>query len=101
MIVPGDDEYKYVEKRCRSRQWVSRREERGAYYTLFKELAIEDSDGIAEYMRMPHGKFNKLLNIIGPSVQKKDTVMRNSILVREQEGKNGSRCLKRFEDELQ
>ena len=30
-------------------------------------------------MRMPHGKFNELLNIIGPSVQKKDTVMRNLI----------------------
>lgn len=57
----------------------SRREERGAYYTIFKELAIEDSAGFAEYMRMPHGKFNELSNIIGPSVQKKDTVMRNAI----------------------
>ena len=42
--------------------------------TLFKELAIEDSGGFAQYMRIPHGKFNELLNIIGPSVQKKDTV---------------------------
>ena len=42
-------------------------------------MAIEDSGGFAEYMRMSHGKFNELLNIIGPSVQKKDTVMRNSI----------------------
>lgn len=57
----------------------SRREERGAYYTIFKELAIEDSGRFAEYMRMPHGKFSELLNIIGPSVQKKDTVMRNAI----------------------
>ena len=50
------------------------RRKRG-YYTIFKELAIKDSGGFAECMRMPHGKFNKLLNIIGPLVQKKDTVM--------------------------
>ena len=79
MMLLGDDEYEHVERRCWSRQWVLRREERGAYYTIFKEMAIEDSGGFAEYMRMPHGKFNELLNIIGPSVQKKDTVMRNSI----------------------
>ena len=48
-------------------------------FTIFKEVAIEDSGGFAEYMKMSHGKFNELLNIIGPSVQKKDTVMRNSI----------------------
>ena len=30
----------------------SRREQRGAYYTIFKELTIEDSGGFAEYMRM-------------------------------------------------
>ena len=33
MMLLGDDEYKHVERRCWSRQWVSRREERGAYYT--------------------------------------------------------------------
>ena len=43
MMLLGDDEYEHVERRCWSRQWVSRREERGAYYTIFKELAIEDS----------------------------------------------------------
>ena len=79
MMLLGDDEYKHIERRCWSRQWVSRREERGAYYTIFEEVAIEDSGGFAEYVRMSHGKFNELLNIIGPSVQKKDTVMRNSI----------------------
>ena len=78
-MLLGDDENKHVERRCWSLQWVSRREERGAYCTIFKELAIEDSGGCAECMRKPHGKFNELLNIIGPSVQKKDTVMRKSI----------------------
>ena len=47
---------------------------------LFKELAIEDSGGFAEYMRMSHHKSKQPLKIrIGPSVQKKDTPMRNLI----------------------
>lgn len=58
---------------------MSRKEERGAYYTILKELAIEDSAGFAEYMTIPHRKFNGLLKIIGPLVQKKDTPMQNSI----------------------
>ena len=57
MMLLGDVECKHVERRCWSRQWVSRREERRACHTVFKELAIEDSGGFAEYMRMPHCKF--------------------------------------------
>ena len=56
-----------------------RRQEKGAYSTIFKELAIEDTSGFTEYMRMPHPKFNELLSIISPYIQKKDTVMRMSI----------------------
>ena len=40
---------------------------------------MEDSGGFGEYMRMSRIKFNELSSIIGPSVRKKDTVMRNSI----------------------
>lgn len=61
------------------RQWLSRRQERGAYNTIFRELALEDSSGFADYMRMPHCKFVELLSIIGPSIQKTDTPMRMSI----------------------
>ena len=48
MMLLGDDEYKHVERRCWSRQSVSRREERGAYYTIFKELAMEDSAQVVD-----------------------------------------------------
>ena len=75
-MLLDDEEYKHVERRCWTRQWMSRREERGAYYTIFKELAIKDSSGFAEYMRMPHNEFNKLLKIIGPSVH---TILQDSI----------------------
>ena len=36
-------EKKHVERRCWTQQWVSEREEHGAYYTIFKELAAENS----------------------------------------------------------
>lgn len=42
-----------------------RREERGVYYIIFKELVIEDFCGFVEYLRMFYGKFIELLNIIG------------------------------------
>jgi len=29
---------------------LQRREEKGAYYTLFKELAVEDTPGFAEFL---------------------------------------------------
>ena len=35
MMLLYDEEYKHVERRYFTRQWVSRREERGAYYTIF------------------------------------------------------------------
>ena len=37
-------------------------------FSLTRLFDSEDSGGFAEYMRMPHRKFNELLNIIGPSV---------------------------------
>ena len=54
VMLLDDEEYKHVERRCFTQQWVSRREERGAYYAIFKELAIEDSGGFAECMGMAH-----------------------------------------------
>ena len=80
MMTLDNEEYvEHVERKYWIRQWVARRHERGAYNTIFRELALEDSSGFGDYMRMPHCKFIELLNIIGPSIQKKDTPMRMSI----------------------
>ena len=35
MVLLDGKENKHVERRCWTRQWVSRREERGTYYTIF------------------------------------------------------------------
>ena len=79
MMLDKEEYVEHVERKYWIRQWVARRQERGAYNTIFRELALEDSSGFADYMRMPHCKFIELLNIIGPSIQKKDTPMRMSI----------------------
>ena len=39
----------------------------------FQELTLKDSGRFADYMRRPNYKFIELLNMIGPSIQKKDT----------------------------
>lgn len=35
-----------------------RGEKRGACHTIFRELAIKDTLGFSEYMRMPHEKMS-------------------------------------------
>lgn len=67
------------ERRMWARQWLLRREERGAFHTLFQELAVEDTVGFNEYMRMPYPKFVTLADLIGPYIKKQDTSMRISI----------------------
>ena len=46
---------------------------------LFQELAIEDTPGFSEYMRMPYPKLVALAELIGPYIKKQDTIMRMSI----------------------
>lgn len=62
-----------------AREWIKRRKELGAYHTLFRELAAEDTLGFGEYMRMPHAKFLALVEVVGPLLTKEETHMRTSI----------------------
>ena len=41
-----------------TRSWIRRREERGAYHQLIRELAVEDAPAFARYFRMDKEKFN-------------------------------------------
>ena len=36
---------------------TQRRQVEGAFYDIFPELSVVDSDGFCKYMRMPHAKF--------------------------------------------
>jgi hypothetical protein len=79
MQLVDDDTPIAVERRVWTRDWILRREERGAYHTICKELTVEDTLCFSEYMRMPHEKFVALVQAIGPLLTKQETHMRKSI----------------------
>ena len=63
MMMLADDSSvsKQVARKSWARLWLLRRQEKGAFYTIFRELSVEDSDGFCEYMRTPYAKF-ELIN---------------------------------------
>ena len=79
MQLLDDDLPATIERRVWTREWIKRKEELGAYHTLFRELAAEDTLGFGEYMRMPHAKFLALVEVVGPLLTKQETHMRTSI----------------------
>ena len=79
MMLLDDEAPMMLERQVWCRQWLLRRTERGAYHTIFKELAVEDTPGFAEYMRMPHTKFVALVEAVAPFIKKQETCMRESI----------------------
>ena len=83
MQLLDEDSPATIERRVWTREWIKRREEFGAYYTLFRELAAEDTLGFGEYMRMPHAKFLALVEAVGPLLTKQETHMRTSIVPNE------------------
>ena len=62
-----------------TRSWIRRREERGAYHQLIRELAVEDTPAFARYFRMDKEKFNDLVGRISIHIQRQDTIMRAAI----------------------
>lgn len=61
------------------RDWVSRRDDRGCYLNLVKELEFEDGDSFKNFMRMSSEDFYYLLSLVSPLIQKEDTCMRKAI----------------------
>ena len=62
-----------------TRSWIRRREERGAYHQLIRELAVEDAHAFPRYFRMDKEKFNDLVGRISIHIQRQDTIMRAAI----------------------
>ena len=54
-----------------------------AFYPIFRELSVEDSDGFCEYMRMPYAKFSQLADMLSESIRKQDAPMGMGISPRE------------------
>lgn len=61
------------------KHWVGRRDEKGCYLNLLKELEIEDSCAYRNFMRMSKNDFDYLLNLVAPYITKQDTDMRKAI----------------------
>ena len=62
-----------------ARKWLRRRRQRSIYSNLVQELREEDPDEYLKYLRMTTTTFNILLEKVRPYIEKKNTVMRNSI----------------------
>lgn len=54
------------------RDWISRREERGIYHQLIKELEVGDSVAYKEFFRMAKQQFCFLVGKVSPLIQKKE-----------------------------
>ena len=70
------------EKKKRStwiRLWLARREERGFYHQLLREISVEDSAAFHELLRVTKTQFHVLVDTLSPRLAKRDTVMRDGI----------------------
>ena len=61
------------------RSWLSRREERGIYHHLVRELALEDESEYRNFFRINKEQFLFILGKIRHAIRKQDTAMRKSI----------------------
>ncbi|CAH1970044.1 unnamed protein product, partial [Acanthoscelides obtectus] len=66
-------------KRIWRREWLTRRESQGASTNLISELRVEDPKEYRMMLRMTTEKFDCLLGLITPLIQREDTIMRDAI----------------------
>lgn len=66
-------------KRIWTREWLKRREERGASSNLLRELEVEDAKEYQMCLRMTPANFEKLLELVTPKIRRIDTSMRDAI----------------------
>lgn len=58
-------------KREPKRQWIHRREERGAFHQLVKEITVEDEKGYRNFFHLSQDQFQFLGNKIRPVIPRK------------------------------
>nr|XP_022905462.1 uncharacterized protein LOC111417424 isoform X1 [Onthophagus taurus] len=73
------EERKRKKRKIWVREWIERRNELGAFKSLVNELRIEDSQQFRNFIRMSSTELEDLLFIVGPKIQKQDTVLRELI----------------------
>ena len=62
-----------------TKDFLSGRETNGAYYTLLRELLIDDDQETRRFLRMSYESFQVLLASVRPLIEKKDAWMRKAI----------------------
>ena len=80
LLSEEDEEPKKRRKRINwVRPWLARREQRGIYHLLVKELILEDETSYRDFFRTNIEQFQFLIDAIAKRIAKNDTVMRASI----------------------
>lgn len=69
-------------KRMWTRQWIRRRNTRGASALLLKELSTEDPEEYRLCIRLTPKQLETLLTMVSPVIQRSDTQMRDAIPAR-------------------
>ena len=77
-----EEEERVKKRKMRSvwiKPWLLRRNEHGAFDTLLNEFRREDPTEFKQFLRMDPETFDELLAMIDNSIQKQNTVMRESL----------------------
>jgi len=73
------EEEQSSKKRLLVRDWIGRRDSRGASTLLLKELAAEDVNEYKMCLRMTPEKFDTLLGSVAHKIERQNTQMRDAI----------------------
>ena len=66
--------------REKARQWIRRRDERGYFNNIVKELAIEDTAEYKDMMRTSHAVFQRILSYIEQDITRKQVLGGNKVI---------------------
>ena len=66
--------------RGKTRQWIRRRDEKGYFNNIVKELAIEDTEEYKEMMQMSHADFQLILSYIEQNITRKWVLGGNKVI---------------------
>lgn len=82
LLIDSLDDDETVKTRDRviwAREWLRRREERGAFHQLIRELSCEDDEAFTNYFRLNQVKFQYLTSRLDKRILKQSTMMRDAI----------------------
>ena len=80
LLADENEEKENVQERSQLvRPLIARRKADGAFYTIFQKLKQENAEGFRGYVRLNTISFEKLVELLAPSLLKKDTVLQECI----------------------